>query len=77
MANTSKTNGFEIGVKVENARGAWVILRAYPHTSNMYPVFGFDHWSPTFAPEIMVAESVTNKSRAFVERQMRTWLRNR
>lgn len=68
---------FEINEKITNKRGAWVRLRVYPHTSNLYPVYGFDNWSPTYDPEITMDESVTSKSRNFIERQMTSFLRNR
>lgn len=75
MTNTKQN--FEIGVTVTNERGAWVRLMAASHTSGMYPVFYFEHWSPTFDPELTSAESAPNRNRSFVERQMRVWLKKR
>jgi hypothetical protein len=77
MGTKQNDTGFQLNVKVTNERGAWVRLRTYPHPGGFYHVYGFDHWSPTFSPEIEMAESVTNMSRAKIERQMRNWLRNR
>ncbi len=68
---------FEIGQRVANERGAWVKLRAYQHPSNFYHVWGFEHWSPTFAEGITSTESSTHMSRERIERQMRNWLANR
>lgn len=77
MGMTNTTQSFEIGATVTNARGAWVRLMAAPHTSNLYTVFYFEHWSPTFDPELTSAESSPNRNRSFVERQMRVWLKKR
>jgi hypothetical protein len=73
----TKTQGFEIGQRVTNERGAWVELRTAQHPSNFYHVYYFAHYAPDFAPGIKSAESASHMSRAKVERQMRNWLRNR
>jgi hypothetical protein len=68
---------YEIGVKVTNERGAWVILRTHQHPSNFYHVFSFEYFATDFDPSITSAESTSNMSRAKIERQMRNWLKNR
>ncbi len=79
MTQVSKTPAkFEIGQKVTNEAGpAWVKLTIHQHPSNFYHVYGFTYWAADFDASITEAESVTNMSRAKIERQMRNWLRNR
>lgn len=68
---------FEIGQKVINDNGAWVVLRMQQHPSNFYHVYSFEHYAPDFAAGITSTESASNMDRAKVERQMRNWLRER
>jgi hypothetical protein len=69
----------ELNVKITNERGAWVILRAYPHTSGRYEVYGYESWSPTYCPSLgpVIGPPSTHMNRSKIEKQMRSFLRNR
>jgi len=69
---------FEIGQKVTNKNGAWVILRNDPSAGQYYEgVWHVEHWAPDFLGEQKPARMCFTRDRKRAERACRTWLAKR